>query len=193
MNNDHPKKTDAVARTTAEGTPLAEDSMQATTWQNYVGAFNTMVSARMSVFTSESSELVAAGRRSLDDPNDRAAAIAYVSLLSPKRRLIYLRDLVEIAIYVNGLAGFAQEALASMPRHEVLAGIDAFLPEILDREDYEEYRGLLGLFELLGDSERAAAVAARARRSTDSDVREVGESFLVSSSGMAETPAKQPP
>ncbi|WP_419686034.1 hypothetical protein ACN22W_02270 [Burkholderia theae] len=112
-------------------------------------------------------------------PDERALAIDLVSGYPDAERVIFFKQLVSMASYVNGFTERCRDLILDLPRDWVMKNIEAEVDELLADGDYEEYRCLLELCRKL-DRELMVKFARRALDSPDEDVKDVGADFLSS-------------
>ncbi len=110
-------------------------------------------------------------------PEDRALAIELVSLYPNEDRIVFFRQLISMASYVNGFTEECRDLILDLPRDWVMGNIEFEIEKILIDGGYEEYRCLLELCYKL-DKNLMTMLARRALDSSDEDIKEAGEDFL---------------
>ncbi|AXK64311.1 hypothetical protein [Burkholderia sp. IDO3] len=116
-------------------------------------------------------------RNAFSVPEERAMAVSLVESYPATERVIFFKQLISLAGYVNGFTEECRRLILELPRDWVMSRIESEVNQMLVDADYEEYRCLL---ELCCELSRNLMVefAGRAQESEDEDIREVGADFL---------------
>ncbi|MEP7291790.1 MAG: hypothetical protein ABI835_08395, partial [Chloroflexota bacterium] len=110
--------------------------------------------------------------------NNSALALNVAQLLKPEELQELFSELLGVASYYHGGAGFAQELILSLPHEWLLSNIEFYSEPLLRRADYETYSALLTLYSKI-DRNLTRRLAQRAMNSDDADIHETGEDFLA--------------
>lgn len=104
-------------------------------------------------------------------------AVSLVASYPAAERIVFFKQLMSLASYVNGFTEECRGLILDLPRDWVMSRIESEVDEILINADYEEYRCLL---ELCCGLSRDLMIkfARRALGSEDEDIKEAGEDFL---------------
>jgi hypothetical protein len=148
-------------------------------WKHYQESFEAYIAAT-GTFLGElnPNERVEVVRWAFKNQQVRAALEA-TELMKPEER----KELVDILIGFTYSAGrwreFVTKLILEIPHDWLTENIEKYTEPILDQfEDYTDYSGFLWVLHEI-DQKLAIRLAERAARSSNYDVREIGESYLT--------------
>lgn len=153
--------------------PTSPDARQL--WQNLKDAEHAFHAARMALFrVGDIADIL---YEALHNVAERGTALR-VLLIQPEqaRRRVFHR-LVELASVGHNDIQLVRDVILSMDRQWVLEHIGPEVDWVLDNAlEYEEYRRLVELLDMIG-SPHLATLVTRAAASDDYDSREVAEDY----------------
>jgi hypothetical protein len=159
-----------------ETTPISQK--QSDIWKRYQETFEAYIAATGTFFTElNSKERVEVVRWAFENQQVRAALEA-TELMKVEER----KELVDILIGFTYSAGrwreFVTKLILEIPHDWLVENIEKYTEPILNEyEDYTDYSGFLWVLHEI-DQQLAIRLAERAARSTDYDIREIGEYYL---------------
>lgn len=107
----------------------------------------------------------------------RGAAINVLNLLKEEQLCTVFKDILDLAIYTHGNTHHFQTLVLKISSTWIENNFDKYIEPILLRRDYEEYTGLLYLFNKISKN-LALEIAQRAVDSEDEDLIDVGRDYI---------------
>jgi hypothetical protein len=144
-------------------------------WKEFVDAYNAFTLASLE-FYSKAIQKVALVKSGIRNPTQRQAALRVAEDMKLEEKQELFSELLEVACFYHGLTQFAQKIILSLPHDWLLENIERYAEPILQRDDYEEYRGLLHLYVKI-DTNLTKKLVERALKHDNLDIREAGEDF----------------
>lgn len=152
-------------------------------WARYLDAYTEITRSRMALAGHEDDFIHDLKKSLFAGGWQCAAALSYVPYLSEAAKVLVQDAVIGVALSVHGDTEAARAVLASMSRESVVHALDQKEPDVVAREDFEEWGCLVELWASLGYQRRAEALARRGLVSTDADVREWSQNFLAKQPG----------
>jgi hypothetical protein len=116
--------------------------------------------------------------RSAFHGSDRVLGIMLLPYLKENEKMELFSDLIFLASFTHGGLAVVRETITSLPKEWLLERIEETAEPYLQNGDYEQYRRFLELFSLI-DKVITQKLAITALQSSDFDIKEAGEDFLL--------------
>ncbi|WP_175836800.1 hypothetical protein [Burkholderia anthina] len=144
-------------------------------WRKLKGAFSAYIGLRQEFLKKESAANFILDAFSV--PEERSIAVSLVASYPVTERLIFFKQLISLASYVNGLTEDCRRLILELPRDWVMSRIESEVGQMLANANYEEYCCLLELCYGL-NRDLMIKFAKQAQGSEDEDIKEAGADFL---------------
>ena len=148
-------------------------------WKRYQESYEVYIAATGTLFGElNPKERVEVVRWAFKNQQPRAALEA-TELMKPEERKELLDVLIGFTHANSRWREFVTKLILEIPRDWLVENIEKYTEPILDQfEDYTDYSGFLWVLHEI-DQKLAIRLAERAARSTNYDVREIGEYYLT--------------
>lgn len=108
---------------------------------------------------------------------DRVNAIVELPSLTNEELQELFPELIFLSSFIHGQIQDVRNAVLRLPNEWLLEHIEKTSEPILKNGDYEDYRRLLELYNLI-DPKLTRKLAERATANSDPDIKEAGDDFL---------------
>jgi hypothetical protein len=125
----------------------------------------------------ESSDRVSLFQKAFHN-SDRNLGLMLLKYLDQEELISLFSDLIYLSSFAHGGLVYMRDVIKTLPKEWVVDNIEEVAEKYLLNGDYETYRCLLGLFFEV-DKGITLRLAMKAASSTDINVREAGEDFLL--------------
>lgn len=146
-------------------------------WDNVVMSYKAYLEATSHFLTADI-DRVSLLKKALQGP-DRKTAFHLLKFVELEELQQLFEKLVFWASTSHSAIGVVREAIKSLPREWVIEHIEQVAEPLLMKGTYDEYRRLLELYVEI-DPELTRRLAKRAIQSSDLDIREAGQDFIMS-------------